>query len=542
MISLVTPIYKTNYLPQLIPSIRAQTDQDWEWTFVLDGCTDHKKEIEEAVATDSRIRFIEQPMLLGAGVSLNHGFSQAQGEIGCFISANCVYAPEFLAKLRGAEVCYSQFDIINETGNIFEAAKAAKIFDRAQLFRHDFIGPSFTFPLHEDLKFGGGACFDYQLLINLALKNYSFTHIPEVLYCWRTPPAEYDKTAAAGLDPQTVEWVKQRYHPQFTLCTIMKNEEQNLQKWVARNMRFFDRTVLVDTGSTDNSIKVGQELGADVYVGDFTDKGYFHFSNAKNAAVNYVQDGNFAFVADCDDELSDDFYKLREIPLEMDAVCFPMQDTLPGNEDQTHWTWRLFMKHPWTEYTNRVHEQPTWIHHRLCNYCGKEWVIKHQGYLDQSKMPERFARNKPLLELALEENPNDPTLHFNTAIQLRGENKLGMAREEWQKVIRLHTMSNQLVPVAYSQIGETYIQEGNLKEATAWLKQAVEAEPNLADAHYHLGEINFKFYQETGDEKYKEQAIEHLKLAQGENKNLVIGSSTIKDKATALEKQISGTH
>jgi glycosyltransferase involved in cell wall biosynthesis len=538
--SLVTPVFKTNYLPQLIPSIRAQTDQDWEWTFVLDGCTDNKKEIEEAVAADSRIRLIEQPLLLGAGTSLNHGFSQAQGEIGCFISTNCVYAPNFLEKLVGSEVCYSQFDIINEEGNVFEATKGPKIFDRAQLFRHDFVGPSFTFPLHEDLKFGSGTCFDYQLLIQLALKNYQFLHIPEVLYFWRTPPDEYDKTGAAGLDPQTVEWVKQHYHPQFVLCTIMKNEEENLQKWVAKNMRFFDTTILVDTGSTDNSIQVGKDLGADVYVGDFTDKGYFHFSNAKNAAVNYVQDGDFAFVADCDDELTDDFYKLREIPLEMDAVCFPMHDNLPGAENQVHWTWRLFMKHPWTRYENRVHEQPTWIHHRLCNYCGKEWIIRHQGYLDQSKMPDRFKRNQPLLELALEENPNDPTLHFNTAIQLRGENKLVMAREEWEKVIRLHTMSTQLVPVAYSQIAETFIMENKLKDAQVYLEKAVEAEPHLADAHYHLGEIQNKFWLETGDEKFKASAIEHLKAAAGENKNLVIGSSTIKEKAEALLKQIGG--
>ncbi len=51
----------------------------------------------------------------------------------------------------------------------------------------------------------------------------------------------------------------------LTLCVITKNEEENIKKCIESVKNLVDDIVIVDTGSTDNTIEVSKSLGAKVY-------------------------------------------------------------------------------------------------------------------------------------------------------------------------------------------------------------------------------------------------------------------------------------
>ena len=50
----------------------------------------------------------------------------------------------------------------------------------------------------------------------------------------------------------------------ITLYAIAKNEEKNVEKFI-ENSKKFTNTVVVDTGSTDNTVKLLRQAGIEVH-------------------------------------------------------------------------------------------------------------------------------------------------------------------------------------------------------------------------------------------------------------------------------------
>lgn len=97
----------------------------------------------------------------------------------------------------------------------------------------------------------------------------------------------------------------------ISLCMIVKNEEDCLGKCLDSLKGIVDEMIVVDTGSTDDTIRIAKERGAQVYnfkwTGDFSDARNYAFSLAK---CDYI------YSADADEELDEDnrqrFLKLKE--------------------------------------------------------------------------------------------------------------------------------------------------------------------------------------------------------------------------------------
>ena len=97
----------------------------------------------------------------------------------------------------------------------------------------------------------------------------------------------------------------------ISLCMIVKNEESCLGRCLDSLKGIVDEMIVVDTGSTDRTVEIAKEKGADVYhfdwTGDFSDARNYSFSLAK---CDYI------YAADADEELDEDnrqrFLKLKE--------------------------------------------------------------------------------------------------------------------------------------------------------------------------------------------------------------------------------------
>ena len=87
----------------------------------------------------------------------------------------------------------------------------------------------------------------------------------------------------------------------ISLCMIVKNEESCLGKCLDSLKGIVDEMIVVDTGSTDNTINIAKERGAQVYnfkwTGDFSDARNYAFSLA---TCDYI------YSADADEEIDEE--------------------------------------------------------------------------------------------------------------------------------------------------------------------------------------------------------------------------------------------
>jgi len=84
----------------------------------------------------------------------------------------------------------------------------------------------------------------------------------------------------------------------LSLVMITKNEEKNISKALESVKGFVDEIVIVDSGSTDNTIKIAEQFGAKVFKRDFDS-----FSKQKNYALSLAKN-KWALHLDADEVLS----------------------------------------------------------------------------------------------------------------------------------------------------------------------------------------------------------------------------------------------
>jgi glycosyltransferase involved in cell wall biosynthesis len=89
---------------------------------------------------------------------------------------------------------------------------------------------------------------------------------------------------------------------------ITKNEAENLPRLMKSLDGFADRVVIVDTGSTDNTVEIAQQLGAEVHTIPWPDS----FSDARNKAVELANAAKATWIAMFDaDEVLEKGRELR---------------------------------------------------------------------------------------------------------------------------------------------------------------------------------------------------------------------------------------
>ena len=97
----------------------------------------------------------------------------------------------------------------------------------------------------------------------------------------------------------------------ISLCMIVKNEELCLGRCLDSLKGIVDEMIVVDTGSTDRTVEIAKEKGAEVYHFEWTGD----FSEARNYSFSLAR-GDYIYAADADEELDEEnrqrFLKLKE--------------------------------------------------------------------------------------------------------------------------------------------------------------------------------------------------------------------------------------
>src|SRR5690606_5434894 len=199
--------------------------------------------------------------------------------------------------------------------------------------------------------------------------------------------------------------------PTIALVMIVKNGAATLARCLSSVQGHVDELIVLDTGSTDDTVAVARRFGARVHHFDWVDD----FSAARNAALDHSA-ADWNLILDADNWLESGHEQLRRLgsaPF-LGQVAILNRFVQGGEVRQaTEWTTRVLPKG--VRYVGRIHEQAA----NPGNLPRKRLDIRvgHDGYMPEG-LEAKKGRNEALLRVALAEVPEDPYLLYQLGKEL----------------------------------------------------------------------------------------------------------------------------
>ena len=200
-------------------------------------------------------------------------------------------------------------------------------------------------------------------------------------------------------------------------CMIVKNEEKNIRRALTWAKDIVFEQIVVDTGSTDRTVEIAQEMGAKVYHFQWIDD----FAAAKNYAIEQASGEWIAFL-DADEYMNqEDTRKLvrlleqismpkkgEKLPLFIRCAWVQLDDSgKPFSVDPQD---RVFRNRKDLRYHGKIHEQIQMPPGGRFTFIQAENMLSifHTGY-GKSVYEEtgKLQRNIKLLERELEQDPDN---------------------------------------------------------------------------------------------------------------------------------------
>ncbi|MBU4009168.1 MAG: glycosyltransferase family 2 protein, partial [Proteobacteria bacterium] len=202
----------------------------------------------------------------------------------------------------------------------------------------------------------------------------------------------------------TIAAVKHSKKPLISVCLIAKNEEKYIDQCLSSVKKIADEIIFVDTGSTDKTVEIARKYTDKIYVHPWNDS----FSEARNHYLEYAT-GEWIFQIDADEELVKEDIPIVSKAVQdgtIDAVMVQIVSKLrEGKSESLHSVERIFRNNKQIHYEGRVHNRLVGIKN------AKVYPIRlmHYGYdLGQTQSKKKFERTVRLLEMDLEDNPENP--------------------------------------------------------------------------------------------------------------------------------------
>ncbi len=240
---------------------------------------------------------------------------------------------------------------------------------------------------------------------------------------------------------------------------IVKDEENNLPGCIGSCADLVHEIIIVDTGSTDRTVEVAESLGAKV----FRIKWPNSFAAARNVAKRQAT-GDWIFWMDADDRIDEENREkmrvfLRTLNDDMAGYLFKCLVLPSGPTEPLRMVdhCRLFRNHPQIRWHYRVHEQVLPAIHQLGgDIRHTDIVVRHIGYQDGSKRPDKLVRNCRLLEADQQDNPNDAFTLYNLGRIKERMGKMEEAIPHWRRSLELADPGETFVRKVYALLAQAH--------------------------------------------------------------------------------------
>lgn len=270
------------------------------------------------------------------------------------------------------------------------------------------------------------------------------------------------------------------------IYAICKNEEKFVKRFV-ESAKLADEIVVLDTGSTDNTVKLLKDMGVTVYTKTFEP---WRFDVARNYVLNLLpKDADVCISLDLDEVLEsfwrnklERFYN-KDIKQYYYTYVWSHQGGKDGHVffgDKIHSRYGFIWK-------NAVHEVLKYV---LNDYKCAYTDIRIDHYPDETKSRSQYLK---LLELSVKEDKtNDRNMHYlGREYMFTGQYEkaiktlkrhLKMKNATW---IRERSASMRYIALCYENLGDEF-------NAKRWYVQSVFESPDTREPYLYLAKFYFR--------------------------------------------------
>ena len=274
--------------------------------------------------------------------------------------------------------------------------------------------------------------------------------------------------------------------PSISLSMMVKDEEKWLPQCLESVRDFVDEIIVVDTGSSDNTVDIARSFDAKVYNHTWENS----FSKHRNQSISYAT-GDWIFIMDADEVLrKEDGEKIQKALCRrgIDSVMVTVVNYFNQRTSQSVFNQiRLFKRTPSIYYSGSVHNQL--IGCRSTVTCPA--TIYHYGYdLDSKRMQDKFIRTSSLLLKRIDEDPDNFRHYHDLAVSYsmhkRFEEAISYGTKAMQLAERTEKKGGVLILWTHFIVASSYLIQGDFRRAEAYAKMALERFPDHLDSHFIL--------------------------------------------------------
>ncbi|MGE0529158.1 MAG: glycosyltransferase, partial [Bdellovibrionales bacterium] len=302
-----------------------------------------------------------------------------------------------------------------------------------------------------------------------------------------------------------------------SLCMIVRNGGPDLERCLTSVRDLVQEIIVIDTGSEDGSQELARGLGAKVVEIPWPDS----FAAARNESLQHAT-GDWILWLDADEWIEGDNQTLLKQLLQnlpRENIAYLMRQSSPLAEapharvhvDQV----RLFRNLPGLAWRYRVHEQilPS-LREMGAEVYTTSIVIDHAGFAENTQQQGKVDRNLRLLELDLNENPNDAFTLFNLGAIAYSRRQNQIAQDFFQRSLLHCQPGDTLWPKIQCLLLRLQLEIGHLDQAWIHCQQGRNQCPSDVELLYWDAVLRKERQDFPGAEKALRELLNNLDQGQ----------------------------
>lgn len=265
----------------------------------------------------------------------------------------------------------------------------------------------------------------------------------------------------------------------LSLCMIVKDEAANLPRCLSSVRSVVDEIIVLDTGSTDDTVAIAHQFDAQVHHFPWNND----FSEARNESLRYAI-GDWVLVLDADEVLMTAIAPRLQQAMQQDQylVINLLRQEIGATQSPYSLVSRLFRRHADLRFSRPYH-----------------------AMVDDSVA--QLMQREPQWQVV--DLPDVAILHYGYEPgAIAGLNKFQKARITMERFLATHPGE----PYACSKLGALYVEMGNVEHGIELLERGLRSPtldaPVLYELHYHLGIAYGRLKQPDPAEMHYRTAIE----------------------------------
>lgn len=269
----------------------------------------------------------------------------------------------------------------------------------------------------------------------------------------------------------------------ISACLMVRDESTMLNRCLKSVKHLVDEIIVVDTGSTDNTIEIANHHGAKVYRHPWEN----NFSTHRNQSISYAT-GEWVFIIDADEELvKSDAVSWADLRMwftgmlgKYPAAAVQVRDIQKGLEVLKFNSTRFF-KRGSVKYEGRVHNQPI-IEGEGLSVFNDKISIKHYGYdLTPEQKQKKFERTSGLLMKQIEEGEDKFGFPCFYLCQIYANNGQSAEAVKWGEKYLEYQNEEKFNESIYFTMIKQYMSMGDKENCARWLDYGIQKMPQDLD-------------------------------------------------------------